>query len=210
MNEGDECKKDDDRTFGLPILFGARRRTQLLGILVHNRRESLTPTEIVRETDFSHQALYDHLTPLTELGVLQTNDTRKPSYYQLHPELTTTEKLIELHEYASERGLLASPDTFEPLFSTDSHAKLFSALARSNDETFTQPGATERAGISAVKFYTIVSDLQDVGVVATDGKDGKAVRYKLQNWELWDLLADLEQMICTEIRVTDSSPQRSS
>lgn len=199
MKDGGECKEDRNSAFGLPVLFGSRRRTQLLGVLANEYQNAVTPTKIVTETDFNYQSLYNHLNPLTELGVLQTNDTQKTTYYQLRPKLTTTETLVELHDHVLNRGLISSPDTFEPLFSSKGKAKLLSGITQLEGNTFTQPAVTDSVDISTASFYSSVSELEELGVVASNGKDGKAVRYEVENSELWRLLTKLEQTICTEV-----------
>lgn len=209
MNPSSVCNERETRQFGFPLLFGARRRTQLLGILANRYPDSCTPTQIVASTDFNYQALYHHLGPLTDHGVVQSSDTTKPKYYQLHPERPTSEQVVALHDYAHETGLILSPDTFEPLFSTDAHARFLAGLTRLDGAAFTQPEVTDVAEISTAKFYSVVSELQDLGVVAEDGKDGKAVRYERQQSRLWDLLADLEKTICTEFPAGDRQSSES-
>lgn len=210
MNGSDNCKEDGGGGFGLPVLFGSRRRTQLLGILANEYQTAVTPTEIVQETDFNYQSLYNHLNPLTELGVIQSSNTRKPAHYQLNPESATTETLIELHDYVTDRELVESPDTFEPLFSSRGHAKLMSGLTRLERNTFTQPTATNQAGISSASFYSIISELEDLGVVVSNGKDGKAVQYELRKGELWRLLAELDQTIREEVPARGLKLERES
>lgn len=207
MNGSDDCKEDRGGGFGLPVLFGSRRRTHLLGVLANESQTAVTPTEIVQETDFNYPSLYNHLNPLIELGVLQSSNTRKPTYYQLHPESTTTETLIELHDYATNRDLVKSPDTFEPLFSSKGKAKFLSGLTQLEGNTFTQPSVTDLAGISSASFYPIVSELEDLGVVASNGKDGKAVQYELEQSELWRLLAELDRIISAEIPTRETQSE---
>jgi len=183
-----------DSKIRLGIVFSSRRRCQLIGLLADSYPDSINPTSIVKQTDFSYQALYDHLAPLETLGLLDSSNEQKRKYYRLTPDLTITEEIVDLHEVACDSSLIESPRTFQPLFQTKSYAKILVGISHYDDMIFTQPEITSYVGISSASFYPVISDFVDQELVEKheEGKNGdgrKPIQYQITDRAIWDQIS---------------------
>jgi len=86
---------------GAPLmaLFGTPARTKLLSVFVAERGRDLSKSEIARQAGVARSTVYDHLSALVDLGVIEITRTTGDGYserFQLHEDSEIAQKLYEL------------------------------------------------------------------------------------------------------------------
>ena len=87
-------------------LFGKPARVRILSVMVDERKNDLSISEIARQAGVARSTVYDHLDYLLDLGVINHTRTSGASErYQLNPESQIGELLYQLDGVVLRRQL---------------------------------------------------------------------------------------------------------